>query len=439
MTPSTDPDFTDRRLFRRVPATCFASAVLGLIWFVFLFGCQRKQEPALPARILGGSMAPAFLGDHYQCKCEDCQFEFQFDFASAPKQYAVCPNCGFDKNLIENAAVRPAQRVKVDPPQNGAAENWRRWDVVAFRHPEKPNEFGVKRIVGLPNERFEINGGDIFVDGAVLRKDYAEQRQMATLVFDNQFRATSQNEFARWKSQFAPSGWKMQTGSLTFSDKESENRSTLDWIDYQHVRGYLGVGSPRDVDAIEDADSYNQTKVRTLNRVRDLAVDLQIDGFRQGTFSLRFNHLDKPIRIDFYAGDGVSVFIGEELQKALQWPNDFGAKTSIYLSVFDQQILLAVNEQTMAGLPCDLPLSRPPTTTPISIGATDSQFKLSSLKIYRDVFYLDKYGQGGNWSSDGDGFIVLGDNAPISIDSRHWEPARMPAHSIIGRVFKINQ
>lgn len=406
---------------------------------VCLPGCQKKSEPALPARILGGSMAPAFPGDHYQCNCEDCHFEFQFDFASAPKQYAVCPNCGFDKNLVTQATVRRAQRVEVGPPQDTATEIWQRWDVVAFHHPEKPHEFAVKRLVGLPSERFEIRDGDIFINGEILQKDYAEQRQMAILVFDNQFRAISQDDFARWKRQSSSSGWKMRSGSLTFSDKDTENRHAQDWINYQHIRGYLGVGSPRDVDAIEDADSYNQTKVRTLNRVRDLAVDLQIDGFRQGTFSIQFNHLAKPVHVEFNASEGVSVYIGEDLLKALPWLNDFASKMSIYVSIFDQQILLAVNEQTVDSLACNLSLSDQPTTTPVSLGASDAQFKLSRLKIYRDVFYLDKYGQGGAWSSDGDGFVVLGDNAPISVDSRNWEPARLSARSIIGRVMKIDE
>ena len=449
MTSSRHAAFTDHRIIPLPSAIRFVMVVSSVCWLMWLSGCQqKKQEPALPARILGGSMAPSLPGDHYRCRCEDCQFAWDFDFASAPKQYAVCPNCGFDKNVVANATRRAARRVEVTSTKHGTGKTWKRWDVVAFHHPEKPDEFGVKRIVGLPHERCEIKGGDILINGELLRKTYLEQRRLAVLVFDNQFRATSQNEFARWKRQRLPTGWRNQDGELTYSSRGTDKPPEFDWLDYQHIRGYLGLGSPRDFDVIEDTYSYNQTKVRTLNRVRDLAIDLQIDGICQGTFSVQFNHLTKPVRVEFNAGGksgqqsaarGIRIYSGEGLLIALPWPSDFGSQTSIFLSVFDGQILLTVNQQTVASLACDLPLAEQPTISPISIGAEDAQFKLRRLQIYRDIFYLDKYGQDEKWSSGGDGFVLLGDNAPISVDSRQWGKARLPADSIVGKVTEFDE
>lgn len=47
----------------------------------------------------------------------------------------------------------------------------RRFELVAFRHPEDAGHDLVKRVVGLPGERIRIFEGDVFVNGERLRKD----------------------------------------------------------------------------------------------------------------------------------------------------------------------------------------------------------------------------------------------------------------------------
>jgi signal peptidase I len=55
----------------------------------------------------------------------------------------------------------------------------RRGDVVVFRHPSRPHELYVKRVVGLPGETVEIYGTRVYVDGRELPETRALARETA--------------------------------------------------------------------------------------------------------------------------------------------------------------------------------------------------------------------------------------------------------------------
>lgn len=47
-----------------------------------------------------------------------------------------------------------------------------RGDIVIFKHPENPEIFIIKRIIGMPNESIKIENGDVFVNGSTLEEPY---------------------------------------------------------------------------------------------------------------------------------------------------------------------------------------------------------------------------------------------------------------------------
>ena len=57
----------------------------------------------------------------------------------------------------------------------------KRFDIVIAANPENPEEFLIKRIVGLPGERFEMRKGVVLINGKVLLETY---------FFDNRGRGT---------------------------------------------------------------------------------------------------------------------------------------------------------------------------------------------------------------------------------------------------------
>ena len=63
----------------------------------------------------------------------------------------------------------------------------KRWEVAVFHFPGEPSQAYVKRVVGLPGESIRIVGGDIFVDGKIVRKSLSEIRAMRMLVHDSRF------------------------------------------------------------------------------------------------------------------------------------------------------------------------------------------------------------------------------------------------------------
>lgn len=50
-----------------------------------------------------------------------------------------------------------------------------RGDILVFRHPERPDQYLIKRVVGLPNEKFEIKDGHILINDEKLPEPYLEE------------------------------------------------------------------------------------------------------------------------------------------------------------------------------------------------------------------------------------------------------------------------
>jgi signal peptidase I len=55
----------------------------------------------------------------------------------------------------------------------------KRGDLVVFKHPKMPDVSFVKRIAGLPGDRVEVHGGELFVNDKPIREPYLEGQVMA--------------------------------------------------------------------------------------------------------------------------------------------------------------------------------------------------------------------------------------------------------------------
>ena len=142
--------------------------------------------------------------------------------------------------------------------------------------------------------------------------------------------------------------------------------------------------------------------------------------------------------------------------------NAFGEQSlSLIVSNFDQQILVALNGVTAfsesppavaAPLSVD-PLKLTPAErseidrkvleqhSKVAIGVSASEVQITSLKVYRDVFYTPGRRKNGVEEAirvPSNAYFVLGDNSPVSSDSRNWDSPFVPHKLLVGKPFVVH-
>ena len=99
--------------------------------------------------------------------------------------------------------------------------------------------------------------------------------------------------------------------------------------------------------------------------------------------------------------------------------------TRVEISLMDRQVLLAVGGK-LAFKPHNYPAPESRDDTPwhpVRFGAKGLAAEVSALRLYRDVYYTDDVGRravDAPVQLKSDEYFVLGDNSPVSKDSRSW-------------------
>lgn len=388
-----------------------------------------------PFRIVSGSMAEGLLGLHREVVCADCGFSFRCGSEKAEcRPAAVCPNCGFFGTPLADVAELPGDGVTICPTAFQFRPP-RRWEAVAFRSPRDAEQVLVKRVVGLPGEEIQIRDGDLYIDGAIQRKTLDQQRAMAILVHHAAFAPKVSHLPPRWQTNSAASRWHADDGR--FAHPAEDAADTPDWIEYRHWTRKAGRPAEVEETPISDDLAYNQNFSRRDEETRavgDVMLAFRLDAISgAGALLLRATDGREQFAIELdptahrwsaWSNDA-PVPTGSNAQGCGPLPPLAGAE--VVLSLFDRQLLLAVNNQTLLCWPYE-PTHRPHTATsrPLAIGVKGLAVALSDLRVYRDVYYTRPVGLDARWALDRpcrlgpDEFFVLGDNSAVSDDSRTW-------------------
>lgn len=409
-----------------------------------------------------GSMAPTLLGIHQSYTCPNCRHRFALGMdESGYSGHPVCPNCGFENWGDAPGVLGSGDRLLVQkylfdliPP--------RRWESVVFQNPSNPSEAYVKRVVGLPGESVLIRGGDIYIDGRIARKTLEEQRSLRVLVYDNRHLPDDHARYPRWSfrregPRFArpPSSWGIEGTSLVRAPVP-ETTWGVDWAEYRHWQADRGDYGP-----LCDFNPYNGLEVPGENRVDDLMVEadvvlapevesllvrigtgldvfhIQVPVDRQGPIQVRRNREPVPV---WETGAMLPSSSGESSRPV-----------HVEISLIDRRLLVAL-DGVLAIEPIDFEVvpSRPygRGDSPVALGILGSgAARIDGLRIWRDIFYTDAlarapkrpFGIGEPFQLGEDEYFVLGDNSPVSNDSRFWpESPVVRRELLIGKPFLVH-
>jgi hypothetical protein len=112
------------------------------------------------------------------------------------------------------------------------------------------------------------------------------------------------------------------------------------------------------------------------------------------------------------------------------------------MSLFDQQVLVAWDGQPLLGpWTFSTPEGTPPPRYPARFGAQRLSATVSSLVLYRDVYYTgsrSRHGVQRPYQLGDNELFVLGDNSPVSHDSRRWADGAVPMNLLIGKPFLVH-
>ncbi|MCA9055900.1 MAG: hypothetical protein KDA75_18835 [Planctomycetaceae bacterium] len=199
---------------------------------------------------------------------------------------------------------------------------------------------------------------------------------------------------------------------------------------------------------LTDVCAYNHPEaVAETYPVHDLMLELNVTAEQAaGQFLIALHDGCHELRctFDFDAGEARLTADGEGLvHRQGSLPQAFcdGEPAVVTMSQFDRQLLVAIDgELLFEPLLYASDSDRPPLPEhPVKFGASDGRLLISHVKLYRDVYYTaSPDGLTESYTLGDDEFFMLGDNSPVSLDSRAWPHPAVPRSLLIGRPFVVH-
>jgi signal peptidase I len=210
-----------------------------------------------------GSMAPTLDGRHKDVWCSKCGVQYQVSASDEHRDEVItglhvstttCPICRYTQTLDPlkrpNQASFSGDRVIVGKFAYDLAEP-QRWDVIVFKYPDRAVQNYIKRLVGLPNEKLWIVGGNIYTCGQnepieslrIARKPPHKLDALLQLVDDTDHIPQDLTDVgwpSRWQAWPATaSAWQTLEGGRAFvieaSHAAPSGQAAESWLRYRHL------------------------------------------------------------------------------------------------------------------------------------------------------------------------------------------------------------
>lgn len=463
----------------------FESIVIALI-LAFVFRAYVVEAFVIPT----GSMAPTLLGSHLRVTCQDCGYGFATDWpdrngpdrristALARNETTQCPMCQFGNKIQAKTLPSAGDRILVQKyVYSLPAMSPRRWDVVVFKAPHKPDENYIKRLVGLPNEAIMVIEGNIYVAPLTSNGQIGLWR-IARKTDEQENTHGYKVQQAAWQpvyhSTYVPlngvkRGWKVpwmvadgSTGLWEGLDSKTGAERT-----YRHDGRGRGLIRFDFALAAEDKAGlfpYNHLKGRPPSwvhdpdklRIEDVRIAADFQPLEQGLSleiqtTARIDESNRPVLLAGRIGADGQASIGKyEAFDKYQAFDEISVDSfvenrirKIELWFVDQELILWVDDIPILSKQFDIPVEnvrlRPMLEEKdrwprIAVAAENAAVAIHRVKVDRDTYYISKQnGRGTIWKIGpknhygepfqikADQFFCMGDNSPESLDSRSWD------------------
>ncbi|MDX2038514.1 MAG: signal peptidase I [Isosphaeraceae bacterium] len=440
-----------------VRQTCEFLIILAIC--ILLFRTFAAEAYIVPT----GSMAPTLLGFHREIPCTNCDYRvFVGIDERGGSGRPVCPNCGQQGLEPESGPICNGDRLLVQKFLFDVRPV-RRWEVAVFQSPLEPNQAYVKRVVGLPGESIEVREGDVWIDGRIARKSLEEQRRIRIPVFDNDFPPRDHARYPRWVTRAGPpgrtvpSGWTLDGTVLRHRRTDATRPAPglgIDWIEYRHWDPDMGrYGPVRDFCPYNGGDLGGDNVVDDLMLTTDLRVgaDVREVRIRIGRGGDTFVVVLPVARSGdaFVQRNGRTLPIGDVHGRlVITSPREPGFQR-LEVTVIDRRLIVALDGRPIFE-PFDFEsnaVGPGPFAGPVAIGVDGGEVELRGLRIDRDVYYTSTlssvprrpFAIDAPYLLGRDEYFVLGDNSPVSNDSRFWpESPVVRASALIGKPFLVH-
>jgi hypothetical protein len=197
---------------------------------------------------------------------------------------------------------------------------------------------------------------------------------------------------------------------------------------------------------IMDDYGYNRpTDPSSSFIVRDLMLEFDVEpGDANGRVAAELDDGRHRYRAEFDLVRRTVALFQDDNPQAIEWGSLPGEQSAsamhCEMSLMDRQVLVAVDNETLIGPVryADAGENRPIPRRPARIGASGGPLAITSLRVYRDVYYTPKGQNRETLPLAGDEFFVLGDNSPVSVDSRCWDDPAVRRRELVGRPFAVH-
>ena len=418
-----------------------------------------------------------------------------------PADGVRCPNCGLAEPDVRRWPVSEGDQLLVHKAAF-AFRQPRRWEVVVFRNPRDSAQSYVKRVGGLPSEVISIRRGDLYADGRLCGKPLAVQQAMAIPVSVAASEPTDTAWQTRWTPDtavlrrggdflFPPAdawqsvryqhrrreGGRHRTSVPLTSVPDVDAVGVTDgrvWTDYAGSETRLTAnGVLSDVDLaglaagsrdaqflnavrslqelsrltpVTDDYAYNREDAdRTQFVVRDLMWSGTVRMDASSALRVRLLYGRQPFEavLDREAGQCLLVTVGpggetQTLAKASISDGVLDGPCDVVFSNFDRRLVLAIDGQPLTP-PLTFgwtPLCEGRSSSPVQFSARGGRVDVGNVRLSRDVYLTPKRSEPVRLLSDE--FFVLGDNSPVSVDSRVWSDPAVPESALLGKPFVVH-